>query len=129
MTTAIKDLWPSEFGYEDLTPPVTILRQQATILGQKTRNLVEGDVVTSSSSAGYFAHTLYLVAPAMDGYRHCLFTVSHEVAFYPLHVVKCGASTTVLCSNEAEYLEALQTVFAEEQTRKVVSALIAQSKA
>ncbi len=129
MTTAIKDLWPAEFGYEDLTPPVTILRQQATILGQRTRNLVEGDVVTGSSSERHFLHTFYLVAPAMDGYRHCLFTVRHEITFYPLDVIKCGVNTSISCVNEAEYLELLKTIFAEEQTRKIVSALIAQSKA
>lgn len=128
MTTAIQDLWPAEFGSEEVTPPVTILRQQATILGRRTRNLVEGDVVTEGTPTGSFKHTFYLTAPALDDYRYCLFYIHHEIKFYPLSISSCSG-TGITCFDENQLLQALKDHFASDETRQVMSALIAQSKA
>ena len=40
MADTIPDLWPDNVGTTELVPPVTILRQQAALLGTKTQNLV-----------------------------------------------------------------------------------------
>ena len=128
MTTTIEDLWPADFAPEDQTPPVTILRQQAAMLGKKTKNLVEGDVITEATESGSFKHTFYLIAPALDDYRYCLFYIHHELVFYPLHIVDCNGSNTV-CPDEDTFRSALRVRFAAENTLKVISTLIAQSKA
>ena len=128
MATTIEDLWPADFGIEDQTPPVTILRQQAAMLGKKTKNLVEGDVVTEATHAGAFKHTFYLIAPTLDDYRYCLFYIHHEMLFYPLHIFDCSGQGKT-CSDEEAFYAALRDWFAAENTRKVISNLIAQSKA
>ena len=128
MTTTVEDLWPADFGVEDQTPPVTILRQQAVMLGKKTKNLVEGDVVTEATQAGSFKHTFYLIAPALDDYRYCLFYIHHEVLFYPLTISNCDGNGET-CFDENRFYSVLQTRFAAENTRKIISSLVAQSKA
>ncbi|NJM27682.1 MAG: hypothetical protein HC856_04560 [Pseudanabaena sp. RU_4_16] len=47
--TKIESLWPDDFGPIEVIPPVAILRQQAYILGQKTRNILEGEVSSQPS--------------------------------------------------------------------------------
>ena len=40
------DLWPEDIAvYTKLRSPATILREQASLLGDRTQNLVEADVV------------------------------------------------------------------------------------
>ena len=125
MTITIKDLWPMEFSPQRQTPPVTILRQQAALLGRKTKNLVEGDVVTSTTAEGMFEHTFYFVAPALDDFRYRALKVVHGIVFYPLEL-KAGKMIAT-CNDEDEFTDILQYVFAAEETHNVIASLIAQS--
>lgn len=38
------DLWPADIGEPNIRTPVSILREQASLLGEKTNNIVEGQV-------------------------------------------------------------------------------------
>ncbi len=40
----MNDLWPNDFKIDDIKAPVTLLREQASLLGQKTQNIVEAQV-------------------------------------------------------------------------------------
>src|ERR1035438_5382861 len=40
------DFWPANIADSNLTTPATILKEQAALLGEKTRQLVKGEVVT-----------------------------------------------------------------------------------
>jgi len=79
------DLWPeiNLEAHED--EPIKILKDQAEILGQKTKNLITGDVVTNTES-GVIYHTLYLVAPILDNYRYSLLKIAHTSMQYPLFI-------------------------------------------
>src|SRR5881296_859505 len=78
------DLW-GEIQPPDVRTPVSILREQAALLGQKTKNLVEASVETTSSG-GTFYHTFKLVAPALDNYTYQLFRIRHGIQLYPVYV-------------------------------------------
>ena len=82
------DLWPQDIATTELTPPVTLLKEQGTLLGEKTKNLVVGKVVRlddwSYAQPGHFAYAFYLVAPALGNYRYKLLTLSYPPEFYPL---------------------------------------------
>ncbi len=84
------DLWPKDIGTTEVTPPVTLLKEQATLLGEKTKNLVVGKVVRldnwSYAQPGHFAYDFYFVAPALGNYRYKLLTVSYPPEFYPLYI-------------------------------------------
>ena len=76
------DLWPANIADSKLTTPVAVFKEQAELLGEKTKQLVKGEVVTQTTG-NLFVHYLYIVAPTLS-YKYELFTVSHVINFYPL---------------------------------------------
>jgi hypothetical protein len=107
------DLWPTDIENSDieLKAPVYILKQQASLLGKKTQNIVTAEVgkpIQSNiwvgrksqigamdspfTSLGFsdsvdntiFFHSFYLVAPAFANYRYELFTIVNDIRLYPV---------------------------------------------
>ena len=168
MSISARSLWPEDIAItEGQVPPVAILKEQGSLLGQRTKNLVTGRVTTDQEagteedrgSRHAFRYGFDLVAPAL-GYRYRLFSISHGVDFYPLTIhglafprkavrsreeavtnkrslaeraklkgQKPGPQSEQTVDNEEEFLQALTTVFSSEETKRVISSLIAQSKA
>src|ERR1700741_3168061 len=82
---AIPDLWPDKFEVLAELPPVSILRQQGLHLGQKTRNLVLGEVRTVPSGKT-IRHYFNLRAPLLS-YDYPLLHIEHAtVANYPVTI-------------------------------------------
>lgn len=79
------DLWPEINIEAHKDEPIKILKDQAEILGKKTKNLIIGEVVTNTES-GVIYHTLYLVAPILDNYRYSLLKIAHTSMQYPLFI-------------------------------------------
>ena len=82
----MQDLWPSTIGERVDDSPVSIMRDQAKLLGQKTHNLVEAEVGTGSPQDGNFIYHFYIVAPTVNDYHFRLFTVEHGIEMYPLTI-------------------------------------------
>ena len=76
------DLWPSNIADANLTTPVTILKQQSALLGEKTRQLLTGEVVTQTTG-NLFIHSFYVTTPTL-GYKYELFQLRHGTDVYPL---------------------------------------------
>jgi hypothetical protein len=101
------------------------------LLAEKTRNLLEGEISTSTRS-DRIAHNFNIVVPALDDYRYELFRVSHAATLYPVSV-EAGPlegdtnlfSPKSLASEEA-FVNWLKAVFSSPQTKRVVSALLSQ---
>jgi hypothetical protein len=146
MATAIDDLWPADIATaEEVVAPVTILRQQASLLGQRTKNLIEAVVETESTNhERVMRHTFTLVVPALSFYRYTLFYVEHPATqLYPLrfdpHTVPPVVDDVARdaadpyppfdVADENEFKQALRRVFADEETKRIIGALIAQSVA
>ena len=75
------DLWPANIADSNLITPITILKEQAALLGEKTRQLVKGEVVTQATG-NLFVHYFYIDAPTLS-YRlawHQLLSVGYEVS-------------------------------------------------
>jgi hypothetical protein len=117
-----EDLWPSNIADSKLVPPVALLREQAALLGRKTRQLIDGEVTTDTTGA-LFVHHFYIAAPTLQ-YRFELFTVSHGVTFYPLTRRHLNRSTAA--ASENEFKEKLQEIFADQHTLNVVHSILAQ---
>lgn len=121
------DFWPDISASKPRTP-LSIMKQQAALLGKHTNNLVEAEVVTASE-AGSLYHRLFLVAPTLD-YRYQLLSVSHDITLYPIEVYASklpAARQTV--KTEADFVEWLKKVLSSDETKRVVSALLAQAEA
>ena len=103
MIETIPDLWPEEIKV-DVQSPAAILRRQASQLRIRTKDSLEGELKTDVSPDGKIMYDFRIVAPALDGYTHSLFTASHDKALvYPVTVwfkpwaddaMKVGGSTS-----------------------------------
>ena len=132
------DLWPDDIRYTRLKAPVTILMEQASLLGKKTQNLLEAKVENNKEalvSAEVFVYGFYLVAPALSYYRYKLFTISHDIQLYPVKInidsdilkeISPDAEEQLLAESEGDFLEILKKIFGAEKTRHIISALLAQ---
>jgi hypothetical protein len=74
MPVQVPDLWPEDFGQLDMPTPLSILKQQGVYLGQRTNNVVIGQV-RSLAGADFVRHYFELSAPLM-AYNYDLFTLS-----------------------------------------------------
>ncbi len=127
MGTQIRDLWPSDIGVATLVTPVSILREQAALLGEKTGNLVQAEVKTSSNGQ-IVTHSFNLVAPAMGNYRYRLLSATHNVEVYPLTLNFDPTNSGMTVKTEQEFIEKLSNFLSSEKAVNIVKSLIAQSQ-
>jgi hypothetical protein len=150
MTNKVPNLWPEDFEAPPVDDmPVVILREQATMLGQKTRYLVEAEVKTETgfispqsrskpppwapkqdhearpSPVLELMHRFTLRAPALANYQYDLLTVHQPMEIYPLRIDFDGKSSSA--NSKEEFLEALREIFSAETTKRIIGTLIAQS--
>jgi hypothetical protein len=102
---------------------VTILREQAALLGQKTRQQVLAEVETRNAGE-MLVHSFVIVVPALDNYKYELFKVQHGVPSYPLSVASPGLTGKV--TSQAAFVDVLGKILSSENTRNVIQSLLAQ---
>lgn len=131
MSALRRNLWPEDIAVTDAVAPVVILKEQAALLGQQTQNLVEARVYPGQSRYSEYPFVYYfeLVAPALENYRYRLFEISHGVEFYPVRIGFEGFDGYSDAKSENEFMEELANIFSSERTKRIISSLIAQSKA
>lgn len=78
------NLWPDNVSEEKWASPVSLLREQARFLGERTRNLVTAEVGTASVEDEIFLYHFYIVAPTLNNYHYRLFSIEHNIEMYPL---------------------------------------------
>ncbi len=138
------DLWPDDLGAVTLRAPVQILRQQASLLGKKTRNVVEAKVheaqprLTLGAKEG-IAFSFEFSAPALGSYSYRLFSIQHAIDIYPLRMFldddvfrelfadRVHSSVGVLVRNEDDFVVLLRRILAADKTKAIIRALLAQS--
>ena len=148
------DLWPEDIKQIEGKAPVTILREQASLLGRKTMNIVEAKVRSvrvpsgpSWTDHGDFVYAFDIVAPALSDYRYGLFSMAHGVEMYPLKIkisaeianeVQSKIATQVAdlaldganiltVQSQDEFLEALKAILNSAKAQQIVKAILAQS--
>jgi hypothetical protein len=142
------DLWPASISGPEVIAPVTILREQAALLGKKTNGLVLASVRTtatdsptrdsktglrrltrpgqaSDNGSERFIHSFQLVVPALEDYTYTLFRVEHGIEFYP---VKLDAPRALgrTAKSEEEFINSLRKILSSENTQRIIGSLIAQ---
>lgn len=116
------DLW-GDIAPAAVRTPVSILREQASLLGAKTKNTIEGNV-ESRVSGSLLNHSFNLVVPALDNYTYELFQISHDVNLYPIHV---GFQYVVDLKNEEDFVRWLARKLSSPETKSVIGNLLAQA--
>jgi hypothetical protein len=117
---ASTDLW-GEIEATQMRTPLVILREQASLLGSKTKNLVEASVKTHASG-DHFHHSFDLVVPALDRYTYSLFKIIHGPSIYPVNVY--GEPTILL--TEEQFLNWLGATLSSIETKRIISNLLSQ---
>jgi len=129
MSSIIPSLWPPDLAPTVERTPLAILKEQASQLGAATKNLLEGQVVTQVFGQGNdrrLRHWFNIVAPSLDRYTYQLFVVSHKLELYPLDVNLVSGRGITTLNSETEFIAYLRQVFASDETRRVIGALLAQ---
>jgi len=67
MSTSAIDLWLEDLRVPDETTPALLLRQQAEVLGQRTKGRVEAEVITQALDEGRLAHHCLSASPGSSG--------------------------------------------------------------
>jgi hypothetical protein len=115
------DLW-GDIAPSAVRTPASILREQASLLGAKTKNTIEGQVETWTSGSKFY-HSFNLVVPALDNYSYELFKISHEVNLYPVHV----GFPLIEAKNEEAFVNWLAQKLSSAETKSIIGNLLAQA--
>jgi len=113
----------------EIRPPISFLKEQASALTKETKGLLQGQVVVQSSGTPSLIASLDIVAPALNGYRVRVVTITHALAFYPLSLKNELTNQQVAVSSESVFATVLRQFLSSTQVHNVVGALIAQIKA
>jgi hypothetical protein len=114
------DLW-GEIAPSQVRTPVSILREQASLLSTKTKNTIEGQVETQIDG-NMFYHAFNFVVPALDNYSYELFKVSHEVNLYPVYTGRIPPAR-----DEEAFLHWLGQELSSPETKRIIGNLLAQA--
>ena len=135
MSTSVIDLWPEDLKVPDETTPALLMRQQAELLGQRTKGRVEAEVITQALEGGRLAHHFRFKATALGGYVHSLFIAIHSKNHpYPVTVEQVvprsakilqGTAPIMTCNSEQEFEQVLRDLFASSEIRNAVESLLA----
>lgn len=123
----VKNLWGEIPVESTIKTPVTILREQATILSDKTSKLLLGEVKQLPFPEDIFAYELRVVAPALSNYSYSILSIYHDIKLYPLELMSSGRS--INCHDEDAFYSALEMELSSERVHKVIVSLLSQSKA
>lgn len=148
------DLWPEFDRIDRIRTPVSILVEQASLLGEKTNNVVQGKVVSSTTKSSTFLHRFRIVSPSLEGYSYNLFSVQHEIEIYPAEFrlgtdladeleqegfidpetlgsveVRRIMGTKYKVFNEDEFINFLRIILSSKRTTVIVTAILSQSEA
>ncbi len=149
------DLWPNELSTVDQRSPLTILKEQASLLGEKTQIIVIAELENFTLKGPLrarkypFKYSFMLTCPALGNYRFRLFSIAHDVSMYPVSFdldqdvaqeifqgeliikdvqVEPGKDGTFRASNEEEFIEILKRIFSSRKALQVIRALLSQAK-
>lgn len=116
------DLW-GEIAPSTVRMPVSILREQASLLGAKTNHVIEGKVETWISENKFY-HSFKFVVPALDNYSYELFQIIHGVNPYP---VRPREPLAFDIENEEAFLSWLGQRLSSSETKRIIGNLLAQA--
>jgi hypothetical protein len=116
------DLW-GEIAPSAVRAPVSILREQASLLGAKTNNLIEGKVETQIEGNRFY-HFFNLVVPSLDNYSYELFRIWTNVSLYPVHVPPPPYTEI---EDEGAFVDWLGQTLSSAETKRIIGNLLAQA--
>jgi hypothetical protein len=132
------NLWPESIKRVKARAAVTILKEQATLLGQRTQNVVVATVSTAErqTNESEVGFSLSLVAPALGNYTLRILTLWQKMALlYPVTIksnflAEQGSGKPYKewnPKNEEEFIRVLQEIFNHPKVVGAIESIMAQS--
>lgn len=146
----MEDLWPDFREVSIDKTPISIIKEYASKLEEKTNHMVSAEVEKDDIIAmiqlwendNYKGHispplqyNFYLVAQTLN-YRYKLFCIAHDIFLYPIYFYEIDKDIkdefypeqkgTIPINNETDLLDFLKKIFGAKKTTKIIRALIAQ---
>ena len=122
-----QNLWGELPVVEKVRTPLSILREQAAVLGQMSERLLEGEVVVTSTVPDQIEAHLNIVASTLGGYSVTILSIRYGLDIYPVRVQHALIEgTRISAKNEEAFIEALKRILTSEPVLKVISALLTQ---
>jgi hypothetical protein len=144
MEAFMTDLWPQDLveKVQERTP-MMILQEQASLLGEKTKNIIKAKVekseffgVGGKQNPGDFSFVFIIHAPALGNYSYRVFAMTYDVYMYPVRFLleqaiaeEIGASSDGVVSavDEEAFMRVLSEVLGSRRMRRIINALLSQS--
>ncbi len=123
-----ENLWGSLDSFKITKTPLSIVREQGTLLTEATKGILQGYVKIDSES-GTISFSFSIIAMRLNQYKYELLRVQHGIKIYPVLV----RSTTKekawkKCDNETSFLAAIKSILSSTETRKIIESLLSQSE-
>lgn len=130
---SVENLWGEVPTREAVKLPVTILKQQATVLGDLTNRILEAEIVpVKAPSEDKLDYALEIVAPALGNYHYKVLHIEHDaITNYPVFVTARNNMAewhSVKCDDEAQFITHLKGILSSPAIHNVIASLMAQSK-
>jgi hypothetical protein len=126
-TRSTKSLWGELPDVSAIVAPITILKQQGSLLARATKGMLTASAIVNQGNLGRLKVTMYLVATALNNYRYEVLSVSHGVEPYPAQVTAEGQN--IQCPDRDAFEKAVEQVLQSERVRKAIAGLLAQMQA
>ena len=123
-----ENMWGEIIEPSNERTPTSILREQAAILEQITRGTLVGSVEQEPAPAGALVYHFAITAPAINNQKLTILTVQYSMTIYPLTLTDRTTQVQRQCLNEESFRSTLKGVLSSTQVRRVISALLIQSK-
>ena len=138
----MSDLWPSDIKLSGIKAPVAILKEQASLLGEKTKNVAVATVEVSMQNflPEFFAYDFFIIAPTLHSYRYLLFNIRHTVSLYPVtfwldfdirqemrKTLSLDENQPVIAEDQEDFISKLGLILQAEKTKDIIRAIIAQA--
>jgi len=134
----VESLW-SIPETENVRPPLTIMKEQATALTKQTKGSLVGSVEAAANGNGLKIN-LSVEVPALNNYRYHVLTYTQPITMYPGRLASevpgpSGTRLSVLraqgteVNNDQEFVEVLKQLLASEEVKQLLSSLLAQANA
>lgn len=146
----MEDLWPDFLEVPPDKTPISIIKEYASKLEEKTNFMVSAEVEKednigriehweNDSFKGYInpplQYSFFLVAHALN-YRYKLFSIAHDIFLYPVYFYEIDKDikdefyleqkNVISIHNETDLLAFIKNVFGAKKTIKIIRALISQ---
>ncbi|MBF0179057.1 MAG: hypothetical protein HQM03_03405 [Magnetococcales bacterium] len=137
----MENFWPALKGDTEFSP-VSVLREQARYLAERTEWSVIAEVVASQLpeviDASYFKYSFNLFAPSIN-YRYNLFSIYYDLNYFPLVVrldeiykndfperrwISSVGCDGVVAHNKEQYLDLIRKILRSSVTINILSIIM-----